>query len=245
MSQRRKRRQISGCCVLILLQKSQNTRRRFFEKNEAKLFSPFNMAPRPLAKPPVSLSLGDEVPHIFIRESHQRPRKKFDHGGKRLLQQDLPTASFLRRSRQRAILQPPWKHGSRATIECVPRSRIVPFLDVYVGRLGIGDDPLDWGGEYNLGNIPHCLKGTVFPPVAGRSACWSGESGRANFKANKWTGAHSRRMSRRATFWPSSTKYMQPTRPIKRQTTRRTCIQNCRSFWMSFMHCRMTNGSPW
>src|ERR1700730_10403529 len=37
--------------------------------------SPFNMAPRPLAKPPVSSSLGDEVPHIFIRESNQRPRK--------------------------------------------------------------------------------------------------------------------------------------------------------------------------
>src|ERR1700738_3238725 len=60
----------------------------FFERNEAKLFSPFNMAPRPLAKPPVSLSLGDEVPHIFIRESHQWPRKNFDHGGKRLLQQN-------------------------------------------------------------------------------------------------------------------------------------------------------------
>jgi hypothetical protein len=29
----------------------------------------------------LSLSLGDEVPHIFIRESHQRPRKNFDHGG--------------------------------------------------------------------------------------------------------------------------------------------------------------------
>jgi hypothetical protein len=79
-----------GSPVPILLQKSQNTRRRFFEKNEAKLFSPFNMTPRPLAKPPVSLSLGDEVPHIFIRESHQRPRKKFDHGGKQLLQQNLP-----------------------------------------------------------------------------------------------------------------------------------------------------------
>src|ERR1700730_12560540 len=60
----------------------------FLERNEVKLCSPFNMAPRPLAKPPVSLSLGDEVPHIFIRESHQRPRKNFDHGGKRLLQQN-------------------------------------------------------------------------------------------------------------------------------------------------------------
>jgi hypothetical protein len=47
----------------------------FFENKEAKLSSPINMAPRPLAKSPVSFSLGDEVPHIFIRESHQRPRK--------------------------------------------------------------------------------------------------------------------------------------------------------------------------
>jgi hypothetical protein len=45
--------------VPILLQKSQNTRQRFLERNEAKLCSPFNMAPRPLAKPPVSFSRGD------------------------------------------------------------------------------------------------------------------------------------------------------------------------------------------
>ena len=47
----------------------------FFERNKAKLCSPINMAPRPLAKPSVSLSRGDEVPRIFIRESHQRARK--------------------------------------------------------------------------------------------------------------------------------------------------------------------------
>ena len=40
------------------------------------------MASRPLSKPPVSFSLGDEVPHIFIRESHQRPRKILIGGGK-------------------------------------------------------------------------------------------------------------------------------------------------------------------
>src|SRR5215469_10631917 len=32
-----------------------------------------NVAPRPLSKSPVSFSLGDEVPQIIIRESHQRP----------------------------------------------------------------------------------------------------------------------------------------------------------------------------
>src|SRR6202030_1378328 len=55
-----------------------------FERKEAKLSSPINMAPRPSAKSPVSFSLGDEVPHIFIRESHQRPRKILISGGKRL-----------------------------------------------------------------------------------------------------------------------------------------------------------------
>jgi hypothetical protein len=34
----------------------------FFERNDAKPCSPFNMAPMPLAKPPVSLSLGGEGP---------------------------------------------------------------------------------------------------------------------------------------------------------------------------------------
>src|ERR1700730_15669185 len=62
----------------------------FFEKKEAKLSSPINMAPRPSAKSPVSFSLGDKVPHIFIRESHQRPRKILITGGKRLLQQNRP-----------------------------------------------------------------------------------------------------------------------------------------------------------
>src|ERR1700730_16067092 len=66
----------------------------FFERNEAKLCSPFNMAPRPSAKSPVNFSLGDEVPHIFIRESHQQPRKVLISGGKRLLQQNRHLASF-------------------------------------------------------------------------------------------------------------------------------------------------------
>jgi hypothetical protein len=70
----------------------------FLERNKVKLCSPFNMAPRPLAKSPVSLSRGDEVPHIFIRESHQRPRKILISGGKRLLQQNLPQPELMHRS---------------------------------------------------------------------------------------------------------------------------------------------------
>src|SRR6516164_3338724 len=66
--------------------------RDFFERNEAKLCSPINTAPRPLSKPPVSFSLGDEVPHIFIRESHEWPRKILITGGQRLFQQHRPRA---------------------------------------------------------------------------------------------------------------------------------------------------------
>jgi hypothetical protein len=41
---------------------------KFFERNEAHYDSLINMAPRPLAKPPVSLPRGDEVPsHIYPR----------------------------------------------------------------------------------------------------------------------------------------------------------------------------------
>src|SRR6516164_4963077 len=67
--------------------------RDFFERNEAKLCSPINTAPRPLSKPPVSFSLEDEVPHIFIRESHQWPRKILISGGQRLFQQHRPVAA--------------------------------------------------------------------------------------------------------------------------------------------------------
>ena len=80
----------------------------FFERNEAKLYSPINMAPRPLAKPPVSLSQGHEVPHIFVRESHQRPRKILISGGKGLLQQNRHS---------RASNLAPWKVRA-AEIEC-------------------------------------------------------------------------------------------------------------------------------
>ena len=74
---------------------------KFFERNEAHYDSLINMAPRPLAKPPVSLSRGDEVPHIFIRESHQRARKILISSGKRLLQQNRHKA---------ACLKPMWRH---------------------------------------------------------------------------------------------------------------------------------------
>src|SRR5262249_36135919 len=52
------------------------------------------MAPRPLSKPPVSFFTRDEVPLIFIRESHQWPRKILINDGKRLFQQHLTSADL-------------------------------------------------------------------------------------------------------------------------------------------------------
>src|SRR5215469_2354218 len=68
--------------------------RDFFERSAAKPSSPINMAPRPLSKSPVSFLLGDEVPHIVIRESHQRPREILISGGKRLFQQQRPISDI-------------------------------------------------------------------------------------------------------------------------------------------------------
>src|ERR1039458_6565040 len=50
------------------------------------------MASGLLPKSPVSLSLCDEVPHIFIPKSHLEPREFLISSAKRLLQQYLPLA---------------------------------------------------------------------------------------------------------------------------------------------------------
>jgi hypothetical protein len=41
-----------------------------------------------LSKSPVSLALGDEVPHIFTRKPRQRPLEFLIIGAKRVLQQN-------------------------------------------------------------------------------------------------------------------------------------------------------------
>ena len=46
-----------------------------------------------LPKSPVSLSLGDEVPHMFTRKAHLRLGKISISSAKRLLQQYLPLAT--------------------------------------------------------------------------------------------------------------------------------------------------------
>jgi hypothetical protein len=47
-----------------------------------------------LPKSPVSLSLWDEVPHIFIPKSHLEPREFLISSAKRLLQHNLPEADI-------------------------------------------------------------------------------------------------------------------------------------------------------
>jgi hypothetical protein len=48
------------------------------------------MASGLLPKSPVSSSLCDEVPHIFIQKSHLKPREFLISSAKRLLQHNLP-----------------------------------------------------------------------------------------------------------------------------------------------------------
>src|SRR5712672_504683 len=51
---------------------------------------PIDVASTTLPRSPVSLSSGDEVPHIFTRKSRLRPKEFLIASAKRLLQQNLP-----------------------------------------------------------------------------------------------------------------------------------------------------------
>jgi hypothetical protein len=44
----------------------------------------------------------------------------------------------------------------------------MPYLDVYIGRLSDGADPLDWGGDPSIGNTPKSIS-PAFPPNYGRA----------------------------------------------------------------------------
>src|ERR1039458_3935773 len=59
------------------------------------------MASGLLPKSPVSSSLCDEAPHIFIPKSHLEPREFLISSAKRLLQHNLPQADITRPRRQR------------------------------------------------------------------------------------------------------------------------------------------------
>jgi hypothetical protein len=58
----------------------------------------FDMASITLPRSPVSLSSGDEVPHIFTRKSRLRPKEFLISSAKRLLQQNRHTAAMSQRS---------------------------------------------------------------------------------------------------------------------------------------------------
>src|SRR5258705_2873729 len=51
---------------------------------------PFDVASITLPRSPASLSSGDEVPHIFTRNSRVQPKEILITSAKRLLQQNLP-----------------------------------------------------------------------------------------------------------------------------------------------------------
>ena len=45
------------------------------------------------------------------------------------------------------------------------------YLDVFVGKLSDGDDPLDWGGDWNGNNTPK-KSGPFFPPLDSGKPFW-------------------------------------------------------------------------
>ena len=60
-----------------------------------------------LPRSSASLSLGDEVPHIFARKSRLKPGKFLITSAKRLLQQNLPAADIRGARPVRGLLAPP------------------------------------------------------------------------------------------------------------------------------------------
>src|SRR6516225_7197713 len=92
----------------------------FFAKTRNGKQLPIRIDAIALSKSPVSLTLGDEVPHIFTRKPRLRPLAFLILGAKRLLQQnrhiaDLLTAVVDVRDRRKSRLtangrpMPPWR----------------------------------------------------------------------------------------------------------------------------------------
>src|SRR6516225_9314109 len=83
----------------------------FFAKTRNGKQSPIRIDAIALSKSPVSLTLGDEVPHIFTRKPRLRPLEFLILGAKRLLQHNLPNADKMHRSKIHPIRSPcrPWR----------------------------------------------------------------------------------------------------------------------------------------
>jgi hypothetical protein len=73
-----------------VLQKSKVAGPRIFREKRNGKQSPIRIDAIALSKSPVSLTLGDAVPHIFTRKSRLRPLEFLILGAKRLLQHNQP-----------------------------------------------------------------------------------------------------------------------------------------------------------
>jgi hypothetical protein len=72
---------------------------------QSDLKPPIFVASLSLGRSPVSLSLGDEVPHIFTRKSRLRPGKFLITGAKRVLQQNRHEAAVYRGAASSRVLE--------------------------------------------------------------------------------------------------------------------------------------------
>src|SRR6516225_8174321 len=75
----------------------------FFAKTRNGKQSPIRIDAIALSKSPVSLTLGDEVPHIFTRKPRLRPLEFLILGAKRLLQHGVIPGSSQTKARESAL----------------------------------------------------------------------------------------------------------------------------------------------
>jgi hypothetical protein len=69
-----------------------------------------------LGRSPVSLSSGDEAPHIFTRKSRLRPGKFLITGAKRVLQQNLPQPDVSNCRKNSLTIRSPRRHAAAVTL---------------------------------------------------------------------------------------------------------------------------------
>ena len=91
----------------IVLQKSETAGDKFPARNRNKPRSLIDVASGSLPKSPVSLSPGDEVPHMFTRKPRLQLEKFAINGAKRLLQHNLPDSDI-----GRIVQSPPRQAGA-------------------------------------------------------------------------------------------------------------------------------------
>src|SRR5229473_191120 len=87
----------SFCCRSRKLQGDE-----FFAKTRNGKQSTIRITSIALPKSPVSLTCGDEVPHIFTRKPRLQPAEFLNPSAKRLLQQNLPQADVVSHAHARA-----------------------------------------------------------------------------------------------------------------------------------------------